>query len=83
MAGATREHPCALGSVKTNIGHTESASGVAGVIKTALALERGILPASLHLEQPNPAIAWNQLGVAIQSQNRALAAEAPGGVSPG
>src|ERR1700722_9479609 len=53
-----RVRPCALGSVKTNIGHTESAAGVAGVIKVALSLERGAIPASLHLREPNPAISW-------------------------
>lgn len=44
---------CAIGSVKTNIGHTDVASGVAGFIKTVLALKHKILPASLHFEAPN------------------------------
>ena len=47
---------CALGSVKTNIGHLASAAGVAGLIKTVLALDREELPASLNFERPNPQI---------------------------
>jgi amino acid adenylation domain-containing protein len=47
---------CALGSIKTNLGHLDTAAGIAGLIKTVLALERRELPPSLHFEQPNPAI---------------------------
>jgi len=47
---------CAIGSVKTNIGHTDTAAGVAGLIKTVLALKHQQRPPSLHFEQPNPQI---------------------------
>ncbi|MEO1375652.1 MAG: SDR family NAD(P)-dependent oxidoreductase, partial [Cyanobacteria bacterium J06635_10] len=47
---------CALGSVKTNVGHLNSVAGVAGLIKTVLALKHGLLPPSLHFEEPNPQI---------------------------
>gem|GEM_PF-3326257 len=47
---------CALGSIKTNIGHLDSAAGVASLIKTVLALEHGVIPPSLHFTRPNPQI---------------------------
>ncbi|ELR72268.1 Long-chain-fatty-acid--CoA ligase [Fulvivirga imtechensis AK7] len=50
---------CALGSVKSNIGHLDAAAGVAGFIKTVLALKYKQIPASLHFEKPNPKIDFN------------------------
>jgi acyl transferase domain-containing protein/NAD(P)-dependent dehydrogenase (short-subunit alcohol dehydrogenase family) len=47
---------CALGSVKSNFGHLDAAAGVAGFIKTVLALKHGRIPPSLHFERPNPTI---------------------------
>ncbi|MEN9676181.1 MAG: beta-ketoacyl synthase, acyl transferase subunit [Verrucomicrobiota bacterium] len=47
---------CALGSIKSNLGHLTAAAGVAGLIKTSLALREGVIPASLGYERPNPAI---------------------------
>ncbi|NER93847.1 MAG: SDR family NAD(P)-dependent oxidoreductase, partial [Symploca sp. SIO1B1] len=47
---------CAVGSIKTNVGHLNTAAGVAGLIKTVLALNHGLIPPSLHFEQPNPQI---------------------------
>ena len=57
-AGRPADTPLLLGSVKSNLGHLEAAAGVAGVIKTVLALHHGRLPASLHADDPNPAIAF-------------------------
>ncbi|MBV8337952.1 MAG: polyketide synthase, partial [Alphaproteobacteria bacterium] len=59
--GQTRSEPLPIGSVKTNIGHLEPASGMAGLLKAALALDRGILPPTLHCERPNPKIAFDNL----------------------
>ena len=56
--GRSRERPLWVGSVKTNMGHLEAAAGVAGMIKTALALQRGRIPRHLHFARPNPAFAW-------------------------
>jgi amino acid adenylation domain-containing protein/natural product biosynthesis luciferase-like monooxygenase protein len=52
--GSQRKQFCALGSVKSNIGHLDAAAGTAGLIKTALALEHRLLPPSLHFQSANP-----------------------------
>ncbi|HEV7589821.1 MAG TPA: amino acid adenylation domain-containing protein, partial [Longimicrobium sp.] len=51
---AGRTEPCALGAVKTNFGHLDTAAGVAGFIKTVLALKHRMLPPTLHFQSPNP-----------------------------
>ncbi|MFH5232922.1 type I polyketide synthase, partial [Antrihabitans spumae] len=60
--------PIHIGSVKTNIGHLEAAAGVAGLIKTALALKHGQIPGHLHLKEPNPAIPFDQYGLRVVNE---------------
>lgn len=62
------DRPCLIGSVKTNIGHTEAASGMAGVIKVALALHHGLLPKSLHLKAANPKLMIEKRNLQVQAE---------------
>ncbi len=64
--GRGPDRPCALGSVKTNVGHLEAAAGVAGLIKTALALHHRAIPPSLHFSRPNPHVAYEDLPLRVQ-----------------
>ena len=63
--GRDRERPLLLGTVKTNIGHLESAAGVAGLIKVLLAMRRRVIPKHLHFENPNPHVEWDKLPVRV------------------
>jgi acyl transferase domain-containing protein/NADPH:quinone reductase-like Zn-dependent oxidoreductase/acyl carrier protein len=64
-----RDNPLFIGAVKTNIGHLEPASGIASVIKVALALRHGIIPANLHFERPSPFIDWQNLPCKVPVEN--------------
>jgi len=57
---------CSVGSVKSNIGHLEAASGIAGLIKVALSLKHQQLPPSLHFQEPNPYIPFDTLPLRVQ-----------------
>jgi acyl transferase domain-containing protein/NAD(P)-dependent dehydrogenase (short-subunit alcohol dehydrogenase family)/acyl carrier protein len=59
--------PCLIGSVKSNIGHLESAAGIAGLVKVALCLRHEAIPASLHVTAPNKQIDFDRLGLQINS----------------
>ncbi|MBN1854430.1 MAG: SDR family NAD(P)-dependent oxidoreductase, partial [Pirellulales bacterium] len=59
-----------VGSVKTNLGHLEAAAGVAGLIKTLLALHHELIPPHLHFRLPNPNIDWQTLPIEVPSQGR-------------
>ncbi len=63
--GRQDDRPVAIGSVKTNIGHLESVAGVAGLMKAALVVRHGEIPAHRNLEKPNPFIDWDDLPVTI------------------
>lgn len=70
--GSARATPLPIGSVKSNIGHLEAASGLAGLLKAALALNHGVLPRSLYAEDPNPDIDFNGLNLALCQEAQVL-----------
>ncbi len=74
--GADRpaDRPLRIGSVKTNIGHAESAAGIAGLIKVILSLQHGEIPPQLHFTAPNPHIAWDELPLEVLTRPSAWAA---------
>lgn len=62
---------CAIGSVKTNIGHTDAAAGIAGLIKAVLAVRTATIPASLHFDEPNPDIDFDATTLYVNTATRA------------
>ena len=66
--GAEKNAFCAIGSVKSNIGHADAAAGVAGLIKTVLSLEHKLIPPTLHFESPNPKIDFGHSPFYVNAQ---------------
>ena len=62
------ERPLLIGTAKTNMGHLESAAGIAGLIKVVLAMRHGVIPKHLHFETPNPGVDWDRLPVRVTSE---------------
>ncbi len=73
-AASGRAAPLPIGSSKTNIGHLEPASGIAGLLKAMLVLERRLVPPTLHQGRPNPHIDFRALNIRVPAQAEPLAA---------
>ncbi len=69
--GRPADRPLLIGSIKTNIGHAEAASGIAGLLKTVMAMRHEAIPPHLHFSTPNPGIPWADLPLRVPTQAEA------------